>query len=631
MALFRSKAAATEEEKVVKPKVMQTENVAKELMIVAAAQQIDITKLDFNVLEMHTFSRNSKNTTQSSWKEYEEEHVNFPDKNVLTEKDFEIKQSYEIEVVAAQTDSIFDKLHCSVGANATVTKVYMTIREGSYLQYCENFEKLFEEFINKKKLRANIMVGIFDEVQKDVISKISARLQVNQSIAFSQDERYLIAEGVEPTLTVDDKLIMHFQQKHQAADNRIDYSKRDFVIGTKENELLIEYIKPKKGSAGRNCRGLYLGVLEPKVQYEPTFKVGGDIAVTEDEDHIEYRAKKGGYIIYENDTYEIKDELGVNEVSFKTTGSIVTDLDTAVTLNVKEADVFKDAIGSGMDVEVNEIEVEGNVGPKATVIANKAKIDGQTHGTSFIKADDLKINIHRGTAEGRDIAISRLERGKVYGKNVSIKQALNGEIVGERVIIDSVGSHVVVKATKYIEIKQMQGSENKFMIDPMALSKQQKNSGTDDKLEKLGFEIRETTQELKKYETIVKTNQSIYLEIKKRLVHYKKNNIKMPAAYVKQYKQFHQATEHLEELRQSLKQLNGKKERLNAEKSLAQEHIFDARIVNKDRWVGYNEIKFKLIDPPKEVFYAPPEDSQDLILGLDQNEEGEFKIRGMQE
>ena len=38
------------------------------------------------------------------------------------------------------------------------------------------------------------------------------------------------------------------------------------------------------------------------------------------------------------DLFDIKDELDVNEITFKTTGSVDTGLDTNVTLNVKEND-----------------------------------------------------------------------------------------------------------------------------------------------------------------------------------------------------------------------------------------------------------------------------------------------------
>jgi hypothetical protein len=57
----------------------------------------------------------------------------------------------------------------------------------------------------------------------------------------------------------------------------------------------------------------------------------------------------------------------------------------------------------------------------------------------------------------------------------------------------------------------------------------------------------------------------------------------------------------------------------------------DARIVNHDKWTGYNKIVFKLVDPPIEIVYEPKEGSEDKIFGLEQDEEGEYQIKVLKE
>ena len=42
-------------------------------------------------------------------------------------------------------------------------------------------------------------------------------------------------------------------------------------------------------------------------------------------------------------------------------------VDSDVSISVKETDAIKDAIGSGMNVEVTEINIEGNVGSNSKV------------------------------------------------------------------------------------------------------------------------------------------------------------------------------------------------------------------------------------------------------------------------
>jgi hypothetical protein len=57
----------------------------------------------------------------------------------------------------------------------------------------------------------------------------------------------------------------------------------------------------------------------------------------------------------------------------------------------------------------------------------------------------------------------------------------------------------------------------------------------------------------------------------------------------------------------------------------------DARIINRDKWIGYNEIKFKLVDPPVELVYKPMEGSKEQVFWLVELEEGEYVIRPMSE
>ncbi len=634
MAFFSSKNSDANTKNYIQSRVVQTENVMQELSNLASSQGVSIHTLDFNLLNVKTFTRIKSDKESVIWQEIEEGESIISNADLLLNSNFEIKQSYEIEIIEAQKNKVFHNFICSIGANSNLCKIYLSVKKDSYLEYCDGFDELFRNFINKKKIRANIIIGLFDKIKNDALSKISANLRIHQKVIFEKNEMLLIAQGVEPVPTVDDKLILHFKIKQQKKDssNNTDSSKRDFIIGVQKDELLMEYIKPKKGTSGRDCRGIFLIVKEPKIEHEPTFKVNENIRTVDSEINIAYIATKSGYIVYEDDTYKIKEELDINELSFKTTGSIVTELGSDISLNVKEKDIFKDAIGSNVDVEVYELEVEGNVGPKATILAKKAKIDGQTHGSSFVKADELKINVHRGVAEGVNVSITRLERGKISGKNITITQAVSGEINAEHVVIDLLGSHVIVRASKSIEIKKIQGSENRLIIDPLAIENVSKEVEKDeDALQKLEKEIKDLEYDVKTYKELVQNDKTAYLDIAKRLMHYQKNNIKIPQSFIRQFKQFKNTILHLEKLQSLLNDLIEKKDHLTLSINAFQEHILKARIINRDKWIGYNEIRFKLIDPPTELSYSPPEGSLNMIFGLDKDEEGMYKIKGMKQ
>jgi len=634
MALFgSSKKTPTVAVKKVRPTIIRAQNVAKEIFKIAKSYDMDPELLDFNLLDVQTYTRMiTEESKEAEWEEIAvEEAQAFDDEAMLLNPNFQIKQTYEIEVFSKKSpkEDPYRELKLSVGANATKCKVYLSISQGSKVTYRQRFEHDFLDMINKKKIRAGILIYMFDSMVEDVASKISARVRIAEEVEFSKNETHLIAEGYEPTPTIDDELILHYEKNQEVDENeRVDYSSRGFIQSVKEGDLLIEYIKAQPGKPGRNCRGEYIEPKEPTVLHEPKFNVSENIRVVEDEKSIKYYATENGYIALENNTYIIKQEVDVEAISFKTTGSIESGVDSEVNIIVKEADAVKDAVGPGMTVEVSEIEIDGNVGSNAKVIAQKASVGGQTHKTATVKADDLDINVHKGSAYGGKIHITRLEHGSVEGEYVDIAQAVGGNIRAKEVTLEICASHVKVTASKKIEIKRLLGSENTFTIDPL-LSRDVQNSveSNEEQIKELELDIRELKKEIEKYTTLIKNGTKSFIEIKKRLLHYQKNKVKMPESFVKKYKQFQNMQQRLKELQEEYKQKQEKLNLLTTRTASFQDNIFDARIINHDKWVGYNEIKFKLVDPPIELVYKPAEGSTDRVFGLVEVDEGEFAIR----
>jgi len=396
-----------------------------------------------------------------------------------------------------------------------------------------------------------------------------------------------------------------------------------------KDELLIEYIKPKKGESGRNCRGEYITPKEPIIKYEPTFTTGEKITVLNTPTSIEYRAAAGGYVTLEGGTYDIHSEVEISEISFKTTGSIETQLDADVSINVKEKDSMKDAIGQGMEVTVNVINIEGSVGPNAKVTAKKATVEGQVHQSAIIRADELTINVHKGTAYGKDVHIARLEHGIVEAERVTISQATGGKIRAREIIIDLLGSHVKLTASHLIEIKKIQGGENQLRIDPMIDESEENLHEHADQIAHVRNSIRSIKKELDGYEQTWLENGPVIEDLKRKLAYYKANGIKLPVAFVEKYQQHQLFKGKLDSLRRELRSKEDQHAWLTERHTALQSEIFEARIINHDLWRNHNEIVFKLIDPPIEVFYVPVENSDEKILGLYEDADGEFSIKVM--
>jgi len=633
MALFGSKEKTTIKKKV-RPTVVRTQNVAKEIFNIAKSYDIKPELLDFNILDVQTYTRMEVKDTE--WELVaNDELYELDDDSALLNQFFQIKQTYEIEIFSKHKDeeSIFNNLKLAVGANASKCKVYLSIGAGSTIEYQPSLERELLIEINKRKIRAGILINIFDEMVTDVASKISAHVRVEEKVKYKKNETFLIAEGHEPTATTNDSLVLHYEEKKDIDEHtKIDYSSRDFIQSVKKDEILIEYIKPKNGKPGRNCRGEFMQPEEPLVENEVTFSIDDTIKEVDTLDSVQYIAVENGYITLEDNSYTIKKEVDVGEITFKTTGSINSGVDSDVNISVSESDAIKDAIGTGMKVEVTEIDIDGNVGSNASVIAKKASIGGQTHSSAVIRADKLDIHVHKGKAYGKNIHVTRLEHGSIDGDIVEVTQALGGSIRAKEIEIEICASHVKATASRRIEIKKMQGSENIFTIDPLLKKDAQEGlHNNQDDIKELEKNIKLLNTEIKKYSKLIKDGTASFIDIKKRLMHYKKNGVKMPESFVKKYKQFQKMQQHLKELKQELEVKVDQLGLQTTRTASFQDNILDARIINRDRWVGYNEIKFKLVEPPIELVYKPQEGSDHKIFGLVDLGDGEFQIEPLNE
>jgi uncharacterized coiled-coil protein SlyX len=221
-----------------------------------------------------------------------------------------------------------------------------------------------------------------------------------------------------------------------------------------------------------------------------------------------------------------------------------------------------------------------------------------------------------------------LEHGEVEAKTAHISQALGGSIRAFEVDIDLCASYVKATALRRIEIKKMHGSENIFTIDP--LLKKDTQDGVEEhkeSIEKLKQKLRDLKKEIQECTQKVKEGTPAFKDVKKRLLHYKQNGVKLPASFVKKYKEFQELQAYLVELRRQEEQNRDKFNLLTTKTASFQDNIMDARIINRDRWVGFNELRFKLVDPPMELTYKPAEGSQDKVFGLVEVGEGEYAIK----
>jgi len=221
--------------------------------------------------------------------------------------------------------------------------------------------------------------------------------------------------------------------------------------------------------------------------------------------------------------YNILNTIDISEISFKTTGTIDTDLDTDITINVKKENPLEDAIEKGMHVKVKNLSIEGSIGPGTKITAQKVDITGQTHTESSIECDNAHLGLHKGKITCRKAEINTLEGGEIIADEVIIKSAMGGKIRAKRITIEILGAHVVMEASQVIEIKRVKGEENKFIFDA-SINKDFSDDTQEDEntLQVLKDDIKPFILEFQKLTQRIKKNLEPCKKVKAKIINFQK-------------------------------------------------------------------------------------------------------------
>lgn len=622
-----SEQKAQDEKNEFKSLIVESENIPREIKSVAAANQLSSKELDFKILKVKTFYADGK---EEGWLEVDEEKLKlFKEEDFLLNKDLKIKQSYKVDIfkiVEEENAPVLPQIGLS--GNKLLTRIIATIKKDIEVKYFSKLEYQLNEEINKKKIRAGVLVNIFDENQIKEIKKLVASIRVNGHM--SESLSFVVSQGIDPIAPINDDLIFYYKKKLAKEDEhgRIDYKRRGYVLAVEENECIIEYIKPKEGKAGRNTQGKFLGVKEPEKIHETNISISENIVKKEDEDRIRYLAKRSGYVNEPApNSFDIDDQMEIDEISFKSTGNIETSMDSHVKINIKEADVFKDAIGPGMSVETSELNIQGNIGSGAKIRANKLDIGGQTHKTSHIEAKNAHISVHRGELIGEEIEIDRLEGGKVIGDKIHIKQVIGGEIIAKEVVLDELGSNATITASDKIEINELKGHDNKFIIDPSSTKEFNENIAHINKeIKDLKLQIKPVPKQLEERKRVIDKTKPTVQMVKEKIEELKAEGKNPPITLLGKIKEFQGMVNKYNELLISYKNQKDRIKDLKSDLDEIQLKVFSAKIINHSPWLEYNEVKFKLISPEMDVVYNPKNNEIIREITLKQSGDEEFVV-----
>lgn len=607
------------------PVQLDTKTPAAMIAELAESQNIDAKFIDYRILEIMTSYTNEEHPDGVHLRPSEMDI--FDDTAFFIDPTLVIEQEYHVEFYDTRQAPKVHLPRISVGANSSLTKVIATIHASKDAVYESGYDKFLYEYIAKQLIKAKILVGIREYELKQELIKIASVLRIKEII--DKDVTITITNGAAPRKPTDARVVYHYKKEQDQKAERIDYASRGFLQGVVAGEVIIEQIKSQTGRNGRNVRGEFLSMPEPKndALKEISF-VSEAIERVEDDISVKFIALKPGFVSEKGGVYDIQDQLEINEINFRDTGSVQTSMDANVSLVIKEDDIFKDAIGTGVVVEAKEIHVRGNIAANAEVTAEDVMIGGQTHGKARIKAKKANIAVHIGYVEADEVTIDRLEGGSVFARRARINSVIGGSITAEEIIIETLGSNCTMTASTLIDVHYLRGMNNRFIIDTSKMKDQRDDIPEQlKKIEILEAELAKIPKKLETKKTIINENKGSIYVIKQKVEELQAAKVIPPVTFMKKLKEYQQLVNDYNEMLEEFKFKKEKFRHLKAELDVMQNGIFAAKVINRSSWLELNEVKFIVIDPPSEVAYTTKQNEMARVMMLERTNDDKFRIK----
>jgi hypothetical protein len=589
---------------------IETEDVSKAILDYAKKYALDPKMLDFKIVSVNTIAFNETDKSLAIFDTSRNQPISA---ELFMDEHIKFYQKFSISICGVEEQPVV--LDMPLSADKLFTKVIATIKKESKLIYYPNLDRFIYEEINKKLARNKILVSVFEVALKKEIDALVTKLKDGAKL--DEDYKLTVAESNDYIPSEDDKITFYFEEKKKLDSERPDFYNRGFIVGVEEGEILAEYKKPKEGRSGRDTRGRYIKVLEPKNTNEPQFKVSENIRVEETPSITRFIAAKVGFVVYDGSTMDIQEELKIDKIDFRKTGSIIVDEDKDITLDISEADPVVDAIGSNMTARATEVIVRGSIADNSKVYAQKVQIKGLTHATSKVYAQNAEITTHRGYLEAKEVNIERLEGGEIIADVVHVGHANSGKIVAKKVYITNLGSNCSITASSLVDITAILGSDNKFFFEAGATpSEKEMFTKAVAKEAELSKMYADKHDEFRKTIRLVEDNKESAMKIKKMIDEDIKKGFQPKEAFVFKYKQFTQMLTTAKALKVEYDELKEAFEEVSHEVATFEDKLLDARLVNHGIWRNFQTVIFLAHGGKKPCKFVPAEGSRAKEIGL---------------
>ncbi|WP_305862786.1 hypothetical protein [Helicobacter cholecystus] len=226
--------------------------------------------------------------------------------------------------------------------------------------------------------------------------------------------------------------------------------------------------KAKNGSDGRNLKGEYIKIEKKELQDLEFSALEDDFNIQDCEDYIVYLGSKTGFVGLNSSGLILIKENDFEEINNRNMGNLLGGIECEIEINVKASIPEKDAIGAGMIIEAQKLNVTGGVDQGVILRTQECNINGFTHQNVEIFAKKADIGILRGTLKAEEVKIKMCEGGNVDCTVGEFEEMVGAEVMGKEISVKTLHSNNKIYISSKVSIEEMKGGGNYFCIDSSA-------------------------------------------------------------------------------------------------------------------------------------------------------------------
>lgn len=448
-----------------KKKLKGVRDWVRELTQFCADSELSFNDCNFHVTQAHTMlKKDDKVLAPTFFKE------------TYNQTSDEIYQTFDIEITPKEYD--FSKLNFIFSHRHL--EAVLVLKEGFFIDDREQYKAQLADYITAFLIQKDIIITSVEQIKMRVDKIISENFTPPCTIM--EEKRFIFLRS---KADIKKQGFTNLLEEKWCREN-YKSPMPNALYAVAEGDPIGFFLKDSIPTSGRNLQGEFIDMKNlhlntPKhedgkgdskefesgtFRYKAPPEAGNGIRKVEEGQVVKYEADGHGIVEFAETGLRLIDIGTFQQIS--RTNSILGGVEKMAEVDIDCPDKTKDAVQNGAIIEAEVVNIKGTVGEKVIIKAKKLTINGQTHQSAVMYADEASINIHKGILYAKEADIDKLESGKVYGGSINVLDAQGAKIVGDSIVVSNLHSNTHIKFCEKLHLKAINGNENQISFDIFA-------------------------------------------------------------------------------------------------------------------------------------------------------------------